>query len=100
MPDHSDPNSVLTIKVRDGLQQRDDGWVFFSDEFRSFSYGDTEQEATGAFFNTLRHVTKLFKSREELKSFLDSRGVYYRFDDGEESTAFRDVEVSLPPSGA
>ena len=95
MPNQSDASPVLTIKVKDGLEQEDDRWMFFSDEFRSFSYGETEQEATDEFFNALRHVIKLFKSKEELKSFLDSRGVYYRFDDGEESRAFWDVEVQL-----
>ena len=98
MPDHSDSGPVLRLKVKDGLQQKDDRWVFYSDEFRSFSYGDTEQEAIDEFFNALRHVTGLFKSREELKDFLDSRGVYYRFDDGDESQAFRDVEVPLDVS--
>ena len=95
MPNQSDASPVLTIKVKDGLEQEDGRWMFFSDEFRSFSYGETEQEAIDQFFNTLQHVTKLFKSREELKDFLDSRGVYYHFDDGEESTAFRSVEVPL-----
>ena len=95
MPNDSGPNPVLTIKIKDGLEQEDGRWMFFSDEFRSFSYGDTEQEAIDGFFNILQHVIKRFESREELKGFLDSRGVYYRFDDGEESKAFRSVEVPL-----
>ncbi len=45
MSDHSDSRPVLRLKVKDGLQQKDGRWVFYSDEFRSFSYGDTEQEA-------------------------------------------------------
>ena len=98
MSDHSDSGSVLNLKVKDGLQWKDDRWVFYSEEFRSFSYGETEQEAIDEFFNALRYVTGLFKSREELKDFLDSRGVYYRFDDGDESRAFRDVEVQLDAS--
>ena len=95
MSDHPDSGPVLNLKVKDGLQHQGDRWAFFSDEFRSFSYGDTEQEAIDDFFNALRSVIHRFESREELKDFLDSRGVYYRFDDGDESTAFRDVEVSL-----
>ena len=95
MPDHPDSVPVLNLKVKDGLQHQGDRWVFFSDEFRSFSYGDTEQEAVDEFFNSLQSVIHRFESREELKVFLDSRGVYYRFDDGDESSVFRDVEVSL-----
>ena len=68
MPNDSGPNSVLTIKVKDGLEQEDGKWLFFSEEFRSFSYGDTEQEAIDTFFNTLQHVIKRFESREELKA--------------------------------
>ena len=98
MSDHSDSRPVLRLKVKDGLQQKDGRWVFYSDEFRSFSYGDTEQEAVEEFFNALRYVTGWFNSREELKDFLDSRRVYYRFDDGDESQAFRDVEVPLDVS--
>ena len=95
MSNHSDSGPVLRIKVKDGLRQQGDRWAFFSDEFRSFSYGETEQEAVDEFFNALQSVIQRFESREKLKDFLDSRGVYYRFDDGDESSAFRDVEVPL-----
>ena len=95
MPDHPGSGPVLKLKIKDGLQQKGDKWAFFSDEFRSFSYGDTEQEAVNEFYSALQKVINRFESREELKNFLDSRGVYYRFDDGDESGAFRDVEVPL-----
>lgn len=95
MSDHSGSAPVLKLKIKDGLHQQGDRWAFFSDEFRSFSYGDTEQEAVDEFYNVLQSVIHRFESREELKNFLDSRGVYYRFDDGDESNAFRDVEVPL-----
>lgn len=51
MSDYSDSGPVLSLKVKDGLQWKDDRWVFYSEEFRSFSYGDTEQEAIDEFFN-------------------------------------------------
>ena len=95
MSDHADSGPVLQIKIKDGLQQHGDRWAFFSDEFRSFSYGETEQEAVDEFYSALQNVIQRFETREMLKDFLDSRGVYYRFDDGDESSAFRDVEVPL-----
>ena len=61
--------------------QREGYFALWSDQFRSYVYGDTEDEAVDALRSAASAIMGHFSTREELEEFLTSRKVAHWFSD-------------------
>lgn len=71
--------ATLELRLSGEVEQREDRWAFWSQEFGFFAYGDSADGAEKAFRDALMEFLNSFESDDKLREYLDKKGVYHRF---------------------
>lgn len=70
---------TLELTTRGLIEERQDRWAVWTEEFGFMSYGHTRAEADQAFLETLTALIHSFDKEAELRDYLDRKGVQHRF---------------------
>ena len=95
MSNGSDNASTLHMVYKLKLEQLPDRWVVKSDQFKSFAYGATQQEAQESFHKAVEMAVLSFTDLESLSAYLDATGIHWWFEEAEEAVSYQELGVSL-----
>lgn len=91
----------VTVRMRYKLrpEQLSDRWVVKSEQFKSFAYGDTPEEAKASFKKAVEMAVSRFDDLDELSNFLNATGIHWWLESPEPEVLFQDQGVALAGAG-
>ena len=91
----SDTAGTLHMVYKLDPEQLSDRWVVKSEQFKSFAYGKTRDEAVRNFRKIVEMAVQRFTDGEALAHYLDTTGIHWWFEQPEEDMAHQELGVSL-----
>ena len=89
---------TVHIWLRLEVAELDDRWCVRSDQFKSFVYGKTQEDAEESFRQALGQALNTFKDLASLSRYLDAAGVSWRLEPAEgrqDSVSYRELAVPV-----
>lgn len=94
------PNNenIVHLRLKLEVAELDGRWCVRSDQFKSFVYGKTREDAEESFRQAVGTALNTFKDLASLSRYLDAAGVSWRLEpaeDRQDSVSYRELAVPV-----